>query len=253
MKGELLFDAISGIDPRFIEEAENSPKRFRGLKVFLLAACALMMLVTALSFAIPYLRNGAPIVVGTGEGEGKLFGKWSAAYVNDKPLLEGDKSFDVMTYTPSFGEGTVLVTELVEILDSGYRQVKSDTLGKVARLRVKEELVGQGFPEVINLFYENGGQDIPEGCEALLVTVTQVGTDGYVLLDTETGSVERFDGMFVFSSDKNYPDFGSLIPFSGGVVDMEFFENGCIQLVDDVLFFSALCDQLSFFEQRQMI
>lgn len=121
---------------------------------------------------------------------------------------------------PGFSIQTVVEAEIVEVSSDEYYRVGDGRKYRIAVLRIKDTIVGEGLPPEIILRFTNYGADVFENYDSFIFSLTQVGTLDYMMVNAETNTAMFFPDMF----DVPYSDlgYGSVLAFKDGVVREEF-------------------------------
>lgn len=151
---------------------------------------------------------------------GKLTGKQELTY-GDTPA-GNDSNADMEG--PGFYLRTVVEAQLVEVLPDTYRDPTS-YFGEpkhIAKLRVIDQIRGEGVPEEIFVCYSYYDKNILDGYDSFILSLEQIGVENYLLINDTQGRVDYFSHMFrVVMADLGY---GSVIAFNGGKVDTGFWD-----------------------------
>ena len=151
---------------------------------------------------------------------GKLTGKQELTY-GDTPA-GNDSNADMLG--PGFYLRTVVEAQLVEVLPDTYRDPTS-YFGEpkhIAKLRVIDQIRGEGVPEEIFVCYSYYDKNILDGYDSFILSLEQIGVENYLLINDTQGRVDYFSHMFrVVMADLGY---GSVIAFNGGKVDTGFWD-----------------------------
>ena len=248
-----LLDAVTNIDAdvvqRFVAmdqrlaEKKKTTLRKTLLRIASLAAC--FALIVSAVILMPTLWKDSSEESNTSEESlqnppisgippvsvmqsgGKLTGKQELTY-GDTPV-GNDSNADMLG--PGFYLRTVVEAQLVEVLPDTYRDPTS-YFGEpkhIAKLRVIDQIRGEGVPEEIFVCYSYYDKNILDGYDSFILSLEQIGVENYLLINDTQGRVDYFSHMFrVVMADLGY---GSLIAFNGGKVDTGFWDkaNYCFE------------------------
>ena len=161
-----------------------------------------------------------PPSVSTMVSGNKLTGKQELLYGEYESETEGN--YDMIP--PGFGIHTVVEAEVIEVLPDTYYFAASYYLPfHVARLRVIDQIRGEGLPEEIYLLYPYYDTDVFDGYERFVFGLSQVGVENYLLVNQTQGRLDYFSNMFEVAGVRDL-GYGSVIAFNDGRVDESFFE-----------------------------
>ncbi len=228
MNAKKTFNAISKIDDDLIDrslnrKAHTTKSKGVWLRFGAIAAC-LAVIVTAI-IALPKLRdpgdnpsNDVPAISVIKSGN-TITGKQIIVYGDPSSANVGFADM----IAPCFHIQTVIEAEVVEVLPDTYYYAASDYQPyHVAKLRVIDQIRGNGLPEEIYMRYPFYDTTVFDGYERFIMSLTQVGIDNYALINETQSRVDYFPNMFiVFTGDIGY---GSVIAFNDGKVDDSFWE-----------------------------
>lgn len=241
-----LLDAVTNMDADVVQRfvamdqrlAEKKKPTFRKtlLRIASLAAC--FALIVSAVILMPTLWKDSSEESNTSEESlqnppipgippvsvmqsgGKLTGKQELTY-GDTPA-GNDSNADMEG--PGFYLRTVVEAQLVEVLPDTYRDPTS-YFGEpkhIAKLRVIDQIRGEGVPEEIFVCYSYYDKNILDGYESFILSLEQIGVENYLLINDTQGRVDYFSHMFrVVMADLGY---GSVIAFNGGKVDTDFWD-----------------------------
>ncbi|MBP5767362.1 MAG: hypothetical protein J6X47_10325 [Clostridia bacterium] len=249
MKDRKLFNAITKVDEKYIENAANagvnlapqqtgnaererpaSVNRSRGVWIIAGAAAACLVLVLTALIVLPALTgSGGP---GTQKGELPKTApmKSGNALSGVRETLLGERPDDAETtgehdmMAPGFPVQTVVEAEVLEVLpDLYYIAGYAGHPLRVAKLRVREQLCGNGFPEEIYLRYSYYDEKIFDGFEYFYISLHQIGIEDYALVNGTANRIDFFPNMFDLASGGDV-GYGSVIAIHNGKVDGSFWE-----------------------------
>ena len=254
MKENAFLDGVSNIEPDVVERfvamdnklqmKANKPKSKRiWLRFGAIAACFVLILSAVLIIPRPGDTNNPPnngIPSTSTMTYGNIItGKQMLIYGDDSSISEGI----AYMIPPGFEIQTVIEAEVIEVLpDTYYWDASSYVPLHVAKLRVVDQIRGDGLPKEIYLKYPYYETTIFDGYERFILSLEQAGIENYALINETQSRVDYFSNMFetCLVSDLGY---GSVIAFNDGKVDdsfwdktdyitSEFFE-GCIDRMLD--------------------
>ncbi len=106
--------------------------------------------------------------------------------------------------------------DVYSLLDAS--PVRRPTAYRIVRMRTEEVIHGVGIPqEFLYLIPETRFVDF-QAYDSLLISMTQLGMENYVLKNETQNQVEAFP-LPVFHDDTDTPELGSIIAFSDGIFD----------------------------------
>ena len=149
----------------------------------------------------------------------KITGKQEIIYGN----AASDDAGVAEMAAPGFEIRTVIEAEVVEVLPDSYTDVSSGIQFHVAKLKVVDQIRGEGLPAEIFLRYPFYNTTIFEGYERFILSLDQIGIENYMLVNDTQKRVDYFSNMFEVRvvSDLGY---GSVIAFNDGKVDESFWK-----------------------------
>ncbi len=222
-----VVERFVSMDDQLIKKAERQKKKTRFLRFGALAASfALILGVGALIYKDllkPQIINppdsDVPTVSTVTSGN-KITGKQEILY-GEPTNKEGEADM----IAPGFEIQTVIEAEVIEVLPDTYYYASSYYLPfHVAKLRVVDQIRGDGLPTEIFLSYPYYGTNIFDGYERFIMSLEQVGIENYMLVNDTQSRVDYFSNMFevCISRDLGY---GSVIAFNDGRVDESFWKS----------------------------
>lgn len=232
MTNKDIYTNLGKLDPELIAKAAptskiQNRKRYTWNKWSLCAACLLLIICIAAIGLILYnlekntLSNPPKNSTSTTITKGaKISGTQGLILGSAESNEEG--SADMIG--PGFVIRTVIEAEVIEVLSDTYYYASTYYIPfHVARLRVVDQIRGDGLPQEIFLCYPYYDTTIFEGYESFILSLTQVGVENYMLVNDTQNRVDYFSNMFEVcgSSDLGY---GSVIAFNNGKVDGSFWK-----------------------------
>ena len=238
MKENEFLDGVSNMESDIVErfvrmdnklqkKATKSKTKTIWLRLGVIAAC-LLLIVSAIIVA-PMLREDDPIVnppnndipnISTITSGNNITGKQELMYGDSSSENEGEADM----IAPGFEIRTVIEAEVIEVLPDTYYYASSYyTPFHVARLRVIDQIRGEGLPDEIFLCYPHYDTTIFDGYERFIISLDQVGAENYVLVNRTQGRVDYFSNMFEVRLTRDV-GYGSVIAFNDGEVDESFWE-----------------------------
>lgn len=220
MTKENLIDALNGIDADMVEEAEQKKPTKLWLRWAAAAAAVAMVIgIASLMGKNDSSVNDPPRIATMVSGE-KLTGKQEFFY--GEPNGSSGQSYvtgDVIS--PHFKIQSVLEVEVVEVLPGTYDGLYS-SFERIAKLRVVDQIRGEGFPDEIFLQYYWFDEHIFDGYERFIISVQQIGVENFMMINNTERQVCYFSDMFSLClGDLGY---GSMIAFNNGRVDESFWD-----------------------------
>lgn len=235
MKKQEWTAGLDHIDPALVEQyvhqketlTQKKKKRSFWLRAGALAACFALILSAVV--VAPLLKSGAPLIDPSSDtlpptsviaSSNKLTGKQELIYGNYESINNGN---DDQPMAPGFEIQTVVEVEVIEVLPDTYygSALYAPTL-HVAKLRVIDEICGEGFPEEIYLSYPYYDTSVLDGYECFIMSLQQVGIENYAMINQTQGRVDYFPNMFEVVMPKDL-GYGSVIAFNDGKVDDSFW------------------------------
>ncbi|MBQ9117444.1 MAG: hypothetical protein IJY04_10505 [Clostridia bacterium] len=158
--------------------------------------------------------------IGTIASSNEITGK------HEKEISYGSSSSSMSSVcyaAPGFTIRTVIEAEVMEVLPDTYHRFLDRTQLRVARLRVVDQIRGEGIPDEIFLFYTHYDDTVFHGYERFILSMKQVGAENYALINETRSLVEYFPHMFTVAHTSDI-GYGSVIAFNDGEVDESFWE-----------------------------
>jgi len=234
MKKQEWTEGLDHIDPALIEEyvqekeIRTVQRRRRELwrRAGALAACVVLVLSAVIVW--PMLKSGDPLIdpssnalpsVPVIASSSKLTGEQELIYGDYESIDNGDAE----PHAPGFEIRSVVEVEVIEVLPDTYCGFANyaRTL-HVAKLRVVDEICGEGFPEEIYLAYPYYDTSVFFGYERFIMSLQQIGIENYAMLNQTQNSVDYFPNMFEVPPVKDL-GYGSVIAFNDGMVAESFW------------------------------
>ena len=251
MKDRKLFNAITKVDEKYIENAANagvnlapqqtgnaererpaSVNRSRGVWIIVGAAAACLVLVLTALIVLPALTGKGNQGQGAQKGElpktapmknGESLSGVREAFLGERPS-DSETTGEPDMMAPGFPVQKVVEAEVLEVLpDLYYIAGYAGHPLRVAKLRVREQLCGNGFPEEIYLRYSYYDEKIFDGFEYFYISLHQIGIEDYALVNGTANRIDFFPNMFVPASGDDV-GYGSVIAINNGKVDGSFWE-----------------------------
>lgn len=234
MDEKRIYNAITRIDDDLLDKsingnAKKTVSNAARIRIVAIAAC-LTLIVAGAIFAVPNLlragkghainppadNTSAVSVVKSGN---RITGRQELVYGDYSSLSDGAAEM----LPPCFYIQTVIEAEVVEVLpDTYYYAASYSQPNHVVKLRVVDQVRGDGMPGEIYLRYPYYDTMVFDGYERFIMSVEQVGTDNFALINDTQGRVDFFPNMFVVTTgDIGY---GSVIAFKDGRVDSSFWD-----------------------------
>lgn len=206
----------------------NVAKRgLRWPRIVAIAACLLLIVSTAL-IILPMLRGGGPVnppdttgSVALVQSGSTITGKQELFYGNTDVGEGGNADMAA----PGFEIQTVIEAEIIEVLPDTYYYAAGYYLPLyVARVRVVDQIRGEGLPGEIFLCYPYYDRSVFDGFERFIMSLEQTGVENYMLVNDTQGRVDYFSNMFEVTLTRDL-GYGSVIAFNDGRVDSSFWDN----------------------------
>lgn len=237
MKENEFLDGLNNIEPDTVERFVSMDNRLHDklgrsknkniwLRIGALAAC-LALIVSAVVVVKNLKSNGVinppdddiPSVSMTTNGN-RITGKQALVYGD--PSSESEGEADMLA--PGFEIHTVIEAEVIEVLPDTYYYAASyyEPL-HVAKLRVVDQIRGEGLPKEIYFSYPYYDANVFDGYERFIMSLEQVGVENYALVNTSQSRVDYFSNMFEVCVTRDL-GYGSVIAFNDGRVEESFWE-----------------------------
>ena len=233
---ELPPQTLTAVKQKVYENIKLSKKSAKKTWTRVLALAACFALIFGAVILFPMLKGDSPVMppddslinppvkdpssVSTMVSGNKLTGK-QELLLGDY-AAEGEGNYDMIP--PGFEIQTVVEAEVIEVLPDTYYFAASYYLPfHVARLRVIDQIRGEGLPTEIYLLYPYYDTDVFDGYERFVFGLSQVGVENYLLVNQTQGRVDYFPNMFEVAGVRDL-GYGSVIAFNEGRVDESFFE-----------------------------
>ena len=126
-------------------------------------------------------------------------------------------------YNYDFYARIVVEAKVIEVLPDIYYMPDEETSYHVVRLEILDEIHGEGLPKEIYYTYAKYDETIFDGYDTFIFSLEQIGIENYVLINKTQGKVEFFPQMFSGCSPATDPIKGTVIAFSDGVLDVNFW------------------------------
>lgn len=233
MKKEEWNEGLDHIAPDIIEDyieqkdKLKQKKKIKGILLRIASATCAAVLVGALAVAM--LNRGKPVVdppdddapsVSVMTSGNEITGKQELLY--GEPSAEGGANANMLA--PCFEIQTVIEAQVIEVLPDTYYYADSYYEPfHIARLRVVDQIRGDGLPKEIFLCYPYYDTSVFDGYERFIMSLEQVGVDNYALVNGTQGRVDYFSNMFEVCVTRDL-GYGSVIAFNDGKVDDSFWE-----------------------------
>ena len=234
-------EGLNHIDPalvqEYVEQKEKRTKNNKRLRLWTrigaLAACFALILGAVIIG--PMLKGDGPVTppdepndnslppVSVITANNNITGKQYLFYdgpANGANGIVGDAP------GPGFGYNynVVVEAEIIEVLPDTYCYGAPYNLPcHVAKLRIIDQVCGEGYPEEIYMYYEYYDTTVFEGYERFIISFAQVGIENFLLVNQTQGKVEYFPNMFQLLGLSDIKS-GSVIAFNDGKVDVKFWQ-----------------------------
>ena len=182
-----------------------------------------IIVVVSIIFDIAFNVNHVDLnSVSTISSSTKILGKQRSEY--DNPYYTPADSF-VCSYgmAPSFYVNTVIEARVIEILPDIYINPGEFYHYNVVRLKVIDAVLGEGIPDEVYLRYAARTTNPFEGYDTFLFSLRQIGIENFMMINDSKHKVEFFSHMFEVE-EINGIEYGSVIAFNGGIVDLSFLD-----------------------------
>jgi hypothetical protein len=161
----------------------------------------------------------------------KLLGTQQLIYGNYVGISE---TSSLITDAPGFWGFMTVEVKVVEIFpDTYYFPYAQSYSGshysqleyRVARLSVIDSIKAIGMPEEIYLQFPYYSEDVFEGHDSFIMTLSQVGIENFLMINKSKQEITYFPNMFVAGKISMFDiGYGSVIAFKDGTVDASFWE-----------------------------
>ena len=188
---------------KYVEQKDKITQKGKPQSVWLrlgvIAAC--LALTVGVVMVVPMLREEDHLInppahevpsVSTMVSGDKITGKQEIIYGN----AASDDAGVADMAAPGFEIRTVIEAEVVEVLPDSYTDVSSGIQFHVAKLKVVDQIRGEGFPAEIFLRYPFYNTTIFEGYERFILSLDQIGIENYMLVNDTQKRVDYFSNMF---------------------------------------------------------
>lgn len=165
----------------------------------------------------------APPAVSFVESSLKLTGSTGAVVGSVTPEQTGNSDSFVAALQECFYVQTVVEAKVTEILPHVYLDPIKDKTYHVIKLHITDVVRGEGHPEEIYFRYYGYDEHLFEGHDTFLFSLYQIGFENYATVNATEGKVELFPNMYKVCGYDD-PTYGSVIAFTGGVLDTSFWE-----------------------------
>ena len=249
MKKRELLDLLSNIDDELLEGVEKDTKSAKvWVKWSALAACLCIVAVIAVGVGMPFFNTdpsdtqSSTESVTPQETPGDQYGLLRIPVVQAGNKIGGKTEINVNNKSsnvtaeisyPGFRIRTVVEVEVVEVLDDLYYAHGGYSSSRwIARLKIKDVVLGSGLPEEIYLHYHSRyGENVFDGYDSFILSLSQIGTEDYMMINQNTLEAEYFPNMFDVYYSANICS-GSIIAFSDGVADHTWYSKVACWLFD---------------------
>ncbi|MBE7093010.1 MAG: hypothetical protein E7365_07540 [Clostridiales bacterium] len=229
---EVSADTLSSIKDKVYAKTnlknERKPNKNIWIRFGAIAAC--LLLIVSAVIVVPIINPPNPIInppnndissISTMISGNKITGKQELLYGD---YSSGNEDGAIMV-GPGFEIQTVIEAEVVEVLPDTYYYVASYYKPlHVAKLRVVDQIRGEGLPKEIFLCYSYYDTNVFDGYERFIMSLEQVGIENYALVNGTQSRVDYFFNMFEVGSITTDLGYGSVIAFNDGKVDDSFWE-----------------------------
>lgn len=245
MRGDELLDVLEHIDPDLIEQADRKPKAI-WLRWTAVAAC-LALAIGLCALLLPGkapLDGSTPTVLDmpTGSVTPTLPDPPSAPRelldliehkIYSQPLtgvqVLGSPGFNTnagVSYEPPefyFMSNLVVEAKVVRILPDQYWDPMNNSAYHIIQMETVEGLLGKDLPKEFYFRLSVGMSAELGRFDRLILSMSQVGIENYLLYNKTTQTGEVFSLLFEAYNARR-PHYGSVIAFTDGVVDMSLWE-----------------------------
>ncbi|MBE6684621.1 MAG: hypothetical protein E7592_03090 [Ruminococcaceae bacterium] len=240
---EVTADTLSSIKGKVYAKTnlKKEKKNNRGMWLRFGAIAACFVLISSAILVVPMLREDDPgVIPGPGTTDNpvvnppnhnvpsistiisgnKITGKQELVYGDPSSGNEGDAEM----IAPGFEIRTVIEAEVIEVLpDTYYYAASYYQPFHVAKLRVVDQIRGEGLPNEIFLCYPFYDTTIFDGYERFILSLDQVGAENYMLINDTQSRIDYFSNMFEVCLTRDI-GYGSVIAFNNAEVDESFWE-----------------------------
>ena len=252
MKENDFLDGVSNVEldvvDRFISMDNKLKKKPKGILIRAVAIAACLALILSATILVPMLQENTPEPPDNGISSvppddvispvpnpvpgitviDKLTGAQELFFCNPEYENAGEE-YDVIS--PFFAIYTVVEAEVIEVLPDVYYTpgtydypfYTSATKYRIARLSVKDHIFGEGHSDEIFLRFPYYSEDIFNGHDTFIFSLSQVGIENYVMINDTRKEICYFPDMYqtALTNDLGY---GCVIAFKDGIVDRSFWD-----------------------------
>lgn len=237
MTGKNIYKSLGSLDQEFImkaapSEAVKRKKSYAWAKFASIAAC--FALIVGSFFAIPFFRNSngagiqsSPVIFEPNVLSEKLTGNSTEFIVGSSVSIKGSK----LNVPPrfQFGSGSFAVKAKVvkNHPDIYYKLDISSEDRPVAyrliQMQTIDVIYGKNMPEYFLYMIEDSVYVDMSSYDFLLVCMSQIGAQNYVLRNETDNTIESFP-LPVFADRQYHPELGNIIAFTDGVFDESLWQ-----------------------------
>ena len=252
MKDRDILNAMGGIDPELLAEAEAIPARrhIKGAffkRALMAAACLCLLVALSVIIIMNTAQVPAPVlppedgVEGTDPtvGEGMKFnGKTQIVIGSKEELWKYQSPLVNRLILPGDGIywGAIVEARVIEVLPDVYF-VPGGERYRIARLQIIDQIVADGYPNELYMCYDAYyGADVFDGFDSFIIGLDLIAYEGTRMINIDRNRVESFPNIYGTAVDIGY---GDVMAFTDGVYDLSFFDKvdypGCIGSIADEL------------------
>lgn len=219
MNCEDLMEAIGIADEEMLEVSEK--KRKKWIVGFVSAAAMIILCFTVIWFALQ----------SPGTSRETVYSQKITWNMDQTILVQSQQTVSGAMpeyFAPKYQFAYALSVEakVIEVLPDTYAIPGSSTGAQryyVLKMRVLDEIVGEGFPDEIFYLLPNTLDPDLVGYDSIILTLQQVGMENYIMINVAQRQVEVFD--FVFWKTPDYAEEnGAFMAFNNGKLDVGLWE-----------------------------
>ena len=254
MKDRDILNAMGGIDPELLAEAEAIPVRSVTKNVFVkrlavIAACVCLLVIIPIVLAFTLTQEDPTVPPPTDSGEDTLLDITDIRYpivfesmkltgvcdvvVGSKDDMSGsNESSDIAWPWDVFFTGRIVEARVIEVLPDVYFLPGSGRY-RIARIEIIDQLNVTGYPSELYICYGASycGTDIFDGFDSFIISLGSFNYEGHRMINLDRKRVESFPDVY-----NVYVRYGCVMAFTDGVYDVSFLDKvNCLEWVKDAM------------------
>ena len=224
MRGDELLDILEHIEPELIEQADRKP-RTPWLRWTALAACLALLVGIGTLFLPGEERAPArtPLSMIDLVGHRVSPEKLTGVQVLGTPGFSTNAgvSYGPPVFYLSFN--LTVEAKVLQILPDIYWDPMNNASYHIILMETLEGVLGKDLPQTFYFRLPTHMSAELDGFDSLLLSMSQVGIENYLLYNKTTQTGEAFSLLFETYNDRR-PHYGSVVAFTDGLVDMSLWE-----------------------------